>query len=809
MYVVQQDLLAVGGNRHPSAADWKRSGACCLAFGADCNIALWQPLRDDRKGIHVSLRGHTAVVTAVKFYEHHDSRNDLLLSGSADGTICAWIEDEDSVTGWRLATTVQAHEKSVNAIAVLPQNDLIVSAAAKAEVKVWRCLIDQANVNVAHIETCALKPLFFPLAIALSSLASPDSIALAVGGTKSVIQLLVSSGHDVSFKHQASLTGHEGWIRSLDFTRIQETGDDDLLLASASQDKYVRLWRFSRCDRAPAEPTADGKSSDGSLEKALSNKAYRLQTSTTTHVVTFEALLIGHEDWIYTAKWSRAGGSLQLLSASADNSLSIWELDEASGVWTSSVRLGEISAQKGATTATGSTGGFWIGLWSPSGTEVVSLGRTGSWRLWRRSSNKYDWDQDVAVTGHTKDVRAIAWSRDGSYLLSTGADQTTRLFSEWKQHDLTTWHEVSRPQIHGFDLNCLDTLGRTSFVSGADEKLLRVFDEPRKVADSLSALSGQRLLTNSSLPDTASIPVLGLSNKAMEHETDQTSALAESTFPFIGDEQDQDAGRSIQTPPHEDQLARHLLWPETEKLYGHGYEICAVACSHDGTLVASACRATAVDHAVIRLYETKLWHEIKPALVAHSLTVTAIKFSADDRYILSVGRDRQCVVYERCGERSEHYQVLVKEAKAHTRMILDASWAPIANDRRLLATAGRDKVVAFWELDAASISRVSNMTFLYPVTTVAFANQLHCGQHVVACGLEDGSVAIVEMPVDQGASHGNPVHLNKLLCPSRAISELTWRPAAASDSSVTSARRQLATASEDASVRILTVDLEG
>jgi elongator complex protein 2 len=37
------NYISVGGNRHPSAADWdQRSGV--LAFGADQNVALWKPL---------------------------------------------------------------------------------------------------------------------------------------------------------------------------------------------------------------------------------------------------------------------------------------------------------------------------------------------------------------------------------------------------------------------------------------------------------------------------------------------------------------------------------------------------------------------------------------------------------------------------------------------------------------------------------------------------------------------------------------------------------------------------------------------
>jgi hypothetical protein len=40
---VNTDFIAVGGNRHPSAADWDPQSGL-LAFGADRNIAIWNPL---------------------------------------------------------------------------------------------------------------------------------------------------------------------------------------------------------------------------------------------------------------------------------------------------------------------------------------------------------------------------------------------------------------------------------------------------------------------------------------------------------------------------------------------------------------------------------------------------------------------------------------------------------------------------------------------------------------------------------------------------------------------------------------------
>ncbi len=40
---VKLDYISVGGNRHPTSADWDTQSGV-LAFGADNNIALWNPL---------------------------------------------------------------------------------------------------------------------------------------------------------------------------------------------------------------------------------------------------------------------------------------------------------------------------------------------------------------------------------------------------------------------------------------------------------------------------------------------------------------------------------------------------------------------------------------------------------------------------------------------------------------------------------------------------------------------------------------------------------------------------------------------
>lgn len=68
-------------------------------------------------------------------------------------------------------------------------------------------------------------------------------------------------------------------------------------------------------------------------------------------------------------------------------------------------------------------------------------------------------------------------------------DQTTRMFGKWKRNGVKTWHEIARPQIHGYDLNAISCMKDWKFVSGADEKVLRVFQVSKSTADLLNRLS--------------------------------------------------------------------------------------------------------------------------------------------------------------------------------------------------------------------------------------------------------------------------------------------------------------------------------
>ncbi|KAH7380519.1 WD40-repeat-containing domain protein [Phaeosphaeria sp. MPI-PUGE-AT-0046c] len=791
-------FISTGGNRNPAAADWDEGGLQLLAFGADTSIAIWDPQDEQLQGVRAVLNGHTKALNAVKFYPTQSSDISILLSGSADHSLRLWRARRDQPFSFECLKTLLEHAGPITRIATVSGSNVIATGSSDGTVKIWKLVHDEdySSIDVQLSQTITLSPKYFPLNLALAQL-DEGSIILAVAGTRSTIQLFVSQND--SFELSATLTGHEGWIRALAFTRETSEKSSDLLLASASQDKYIRLWRIHRGDELPAASSALNDPSLGGMGRSLSNKAHWIQSTSSKHSITFEALLLGHEDWIYTASWRHREGKLQLLSTSEDNSLSIWESDPTSGIWVCITRLGEISAQKGSTSATGSAGGLWTGLWSPKSDSVVALGRTGSWRKWTYSAASDMWTQQMAITGHIREVKGVTWSRDGKYLLTTSTDQTTRLFSQWKRHGATSsWHEFTRPQIHGYDLNCIDAISNSQFISGADEKLLRVFDEPKGVAEMLNKLCGIQSDTSNELPDAANIPVLGLSNKAIQ-------AVGDDEPVETGDENEREAvdpssvirksTLDFSHPPFEDHLARHLLWPETEKLYGHGYEISAVAVSRDGTLVATACRASSIDHAVIRLYDTRDWLEVKTPLKAHSLTVTALQFSPDDRYLLSVGRDRQWVLWER-GTEPTQYALKHANPKGHSRMILGAAWAPL--EQPTFLTAGRDKSIKIWQVTEDGVKLGGTVNVRSAVTAVSCNDLLHDGSILFAYGTETGEVGLMKTALPIPESLQLTV-VDAEITPAKTVNQVAWRPC------VGGADQQLAVVSDDTSLRLYDV----
>ena len=74
-------------------------------------------------------------------------------------------------------------------------------------------------------------------------------------------------------------------------------GSGDLLLATCSQDSFVRLWRVRE--------KVSGSEQEDAEELTVKANTFGLGCcgNDRTYTVTLEAVLIGHEDWVYSVDW--------------------------------------------------------------------------------------------------------------------------------------------------------------------------------------------------------------------------------------------------------------------------------------------------------------------------------------------------------------------------------------------------------------------------------------------------------------------------------------------------------------------------
>jgi elongator complex protein 2 len=458
------------------------------------------------------------------------------------------------------------------------------------------------------------------------------------------------------------LKGHQDWIRGLDFSKIVEDADSgpSLFLASAAQDRIIRLWKITRRKVLSIE----GENQSGpTLKMYIEGPIFKAGGN--VWQVSLESLLVGHEDWVYSVCWQPPqadvvghddGPSIRqqmcVLSASMDRTMMIWKPDLKSGIWMNVVTVGEL----GHTAL-----GFYGGVWSPQANAILAHGYGGSLHLWCEIGHEESqWRPQVVPSGHSGPVVDVSWGKNGLFLLSASHDQTTRLFACWKRKEGgdeisgQSWHEIARPQVHGHDLNCLVVVqspGNHCYVSGADEKVARVFEGPRAFIDSLAACTGVRDDSGFIREDIqimgANMSALGLSQKPIYSQGIGASKRESEVANLDTMEALPDAVPMVLTePPLEEHLAHHTLWPESHKLYGHGNELFAMCCDHVGKILATACKAQSASVAEIWLWHIDSWR-VAGQLRSHTLTVTQMEFSHNNQFLLSVSRDRHLSIYQR------------------------------------------------------------------------------------------------------------------------------------------------------------------
>ncbi|GKU90268.1 hypothetical protein SLEP1_g4277 [Rubroshorea leprosula] len=825
-------FIGAGCNRIVNNVSW---GACDLvSYGAQNAVAVFSPKSAQ---ILTTLPGHNASVNCTHwlpsskfaFRAKHLDRH-YLLSGDADGAIILW-ELSLSENKWRHVLQLpQSHKKGVTCITgfMVSESDAIfASSSSDGAVCIWDVVFPSfpgGDCLLSCLETLSVgsRPM---VALSLAELpGNAGHITLAMGGLDNKIYLYCGQ-RTGKFVRVCELKGHTDWIRSLDFSLpICNSGEaNTVLLVSSSQDKGIRIWKISlRGSLASANGTS--RKNEISLASYIEGPVFIAGSS--SYQISLESLLIGHEDWVYSVQWQpplaapNTGIAFyqpqSILSAAMDKTMMIWQPERKTGIWMNVVTVGELSH---------CALGFYGGHWSPYGQAILAHAYGGSFHLWRNVGvNSDNWQPQKVPSGHFAAVTDIAWARSGEYLLSVSHDQTTRIFASWKNQasdsDGDSWYEIARPQVHGHDINCVTIIlgkGNHRFVSGAEEKVARVFEAPLSFLKTLHHAT----LEQNSFPEDfqADVQVLGANMSALglSQKPIYVNATIETSGRNGNDDLDTlesipDAVPVVLTePPIEDQLACHTLWPESHKLYGHGNELFSLCCSHEGNLVASSCKAQSATVAEIWLWQVGSWKAVG-RLQSHSLTVTQMQFSHDDNLLLTVSRDRQFSIFtiNQTGTGDVNFNLLARQ-EAHKRIIWACSWNPFGHE---FATGSRDKTVKIWVVEKEfSVKQIQTLPqFNSSITALSWIG-LDCQQNhgLLAVGMENGLIELWNLSIKRtndgsttlpACTAAIAIQFDSFICHVSAVNRLAWRN---SEKSENCTSMQLASCGADHCVRLFEV----
>ena len=301
-----------------------------------------------------TLLGHSDLVTCVKWVQRKattETKDDGLalhhiVSGGADGTIRVWCIDLDAIGDsdirpiWRMVATLEIHSAPITSVTVgysASGSLMLVTTAGDFEATVWTCnhdtLIDQDSWLMSQRMNFGTK---IPQCSAIGVTDDASCTLIALGFADNNVRIFskstVDNTEEEDFSLCCTLSGHQNWVRSVDFVNI---GTSRMLLATGGQDRHIRLWSIELEDDEEHD-----QSDQISLNKLGVTKYApkpRMTLGGKSYVAILESLLVGHEDWVMSVAWNmRAAGAdtmedLVLLTSSMDRTMILWRKDAGSG----------------------------------------------------------------------------------------------------------------------------------------------------------------------------------------------------------------------------------------------------------------------------------------------------------------------------------------------------------------------------------------------------------------------------------------------------------------------------------------------
>ena len=389
------------GERHPAWSVTFSPNGRWLATASERAVQLWDGNNGEKFGRPMP---HDAAVHSVAF--SGDSQR--IVTGSEDGSVRIW----DAATATQLLR-IPAHGQIVRSVAFSPTTDLVVSGGDDNAVRLWnaktgarigefqtgdtqvlsvgfdakgdRIVAGRLDGKVQVFDGHNLQPVAEAFTVSRSpvdsAVFSPDGTRIAVGANDNAVSVWDTESRTLI---GSPLTGHHGEVFSVAFS------PDGTRIVSGSADGCVRVW-----DAVGGLPIPSGQRQ------------------------------------VYAVGFSKDGQTMA--SGGDDGTVRIWNARAAQPI---GAPLGQpVADDRNAVTSL---------VFDPQGDRLVVGARDGRVRIWDiRTRQVAVLDNvvpvgnllpaDYSLAGDSRYIKTVAFSPNGSWIVSGGNDGAVRL---WDAHSL-------------------------------------------------------------------------------------------------------------------------------------------------------------------------------------------------------------------------------------------------------------------------------------------------------------------------------------------------------------------------------------